>query len=63
MIIVNYGKWFCGVCGKGVQANSVQCTVCKNRFTNGLSGRLRWYGHVMRKGDEGWLKKCMEYRV
>ena len=28
-IIVNSGKWPCGVCGKGVQANSVQCTVCK----------------------------------
>ena len=28
-----------------------------------FSGRLRWYGHVMRKGDEDWVKKCMEYRV
>ena len=27
------------------------------------SGRLRWYGHVMRKGDDDWVKKCMEYRV
>ena len=27
-IIVNFGKWPCGVCGQGVQANSVQCTVC-----------------------------------
>ena len=27
-MIVNSGKWPCGVCGKGVQANSVQCTVC-----------------------------------
>ena len=27
------------------------------------SGRLRWYGHVMRKGDEDWVNKCMEYRV
>ena len=21
------------------------------------SGRLRWYGHVMRTGDEDWMKK------
>ena len=28
-MIVNSGKWPCGVCGKGVQANSVQYTVCK----------------------------------
>ena len=27
------------------------------------SGRLRCYGHVMRKGDGEWVKKCMEYRV
>ena len=27
------------------------------------SGRLRWYGHVMRKSDEDWMNKCMEYRV
>ena len=27
------------------------------------SGRLRWYGHVMRKGDEDWVKKYMEYIV
>ena len=26
-------------------------------------GRLRWYGHVMRKGDEDWVAKCMECRV
>ena len=27
------------------------------------SGRLRWYGHAMRKGDEDWVKKCMEFKV
>ena len=26
-------------------------------------GRLRWYGHVMRKNDEGWVKKCREFKV
>jgi len=25
--------------------------------------RLRWYGHVLRKGDNDWVKKCMEYEV
>ena len=28
-IIVNSGMWPCGACGKGVQASSVQCTLCK----------------------------------
>ena len=27
------------------------------------SGRLRWYEHVMRKSDEVWVMKCMEFRV
>ena len=27
------------------------------------SRRLRWYGHVMRKNDEDWLKECMDIRV
>jgi len=25
--------------------------------------RLRWYGHVLRKDDYDWVKKCMEYEV
>jgi len=25
--------------------------------------RLRWYGHVLRKDDNDWVKKCMEYEV
>jgi len=24
---------------------------------------LRWYGHVLRKEDNGWVTKCMEYEV
>ena len=23
--------------------------------------RLRWYGHVLRKDNDDWVKKCMEY--
>ena len=23
--------------------------------------RLRWYGHLLRKEDNDWVKKCMEY--
>ena len=25
--------------------------------------RLRWYGHVLRKEDDDWVNKCMEYEV
>ena len=38
-MIVNSGKWPCGVCGKGVQANSVQYTACKN-WCSGVRGDL-----------------------
>ena len=44
-MIVNSGKWPCGVCGKGVQANSVQCTVCKkwiHKRCSGVRGDLSW---------------------
>ena len=34
-MIVNSGKWACGVCGKGMQANDVKFIVCKSRFTSG----------------------------
>ena len=27
------------------------------------SGRLRWYGHMMREGGDDCVKKCMEFRV
>jgi len=25
--------------------------------------RLRWYGQVLPKEDNSWMKKCMEYEV
>jgi len=25
--------------------------------------RLRWYGHVLQKEDNDWVKKCMVYEV
>jgi len=28
-----------------------------------LQNRLRWYGHVLRKEENDWVKKCMEYEV
>ena len=24
---------------------------------------LRWYGHLLQKDDNDWVKKCMEYEV
>ena len=25
--------------------------------------RMQWFGHVLRKEDNDWVKKCMEYEV
>ena len=38
MVGSSVGKWPCGVCGKGVQTNSVQCTVCKELIHKRCSG-------------------------
>ena len=27
------------------------------------SGRLRWYGYVVRKSNEDWVNKCMELEL
>ena len=39
-MIANSGKWPCGICGKGVQANSVICTVCTHWIHKWCSGDL-----------------------
>ena len=43
------------VCGKGVQANSVQCTVCKNGFPSGL---VVCRGHLSRVADGFMCRRC-----
>ena len=58
-------RWMCGIFMKDRRTNEeLRRLVGLELFTTVIrSGRLRWYGHVMRKGDEDWVKKCMEYRV
>ena len=26
-------------------------------------GRLRWYGHIERKGSDDWMSACRDYEV
>ena len=54
-MIVNSGKWPCGVCGKGVQANSVQCTVCKKWIHKRYSGV---HGDLSRVADGFRCRRC-----
>ena len=58
-------RWMCGISLKDRRTNEeLRRLVEVEPITTFIrSGRLRWYGHVMRKGDEDWVNKCMEYRV
>ena len=58
-------RWMCGISLKDRRTNEeLKRLVGVEPITTFIrSGRLRWYGHVMRKGEEDWVKKCLEYRV
>ena len=58
-------KWMCGISMKDRRTNEeLRRLVGVEPITTFIrSDRLRWYGQVMRKGDEDWVKKCMQYRV
>ena len=58
-------RWMCGISLKDRMTNEeLRRLVGVEPITTFIrSGRLRWYGNVMRKGDEDWVKICMEYRV
>ena len=55
-------RWICSVSLKDRRINEELIKlVGVQLFTIIRSGRLRWYGHVMRKSDEDWVKTCREY--
>ena len=58
-------RWMCSISLKDRRTNEeLRRLVGVEPITTLIrSGRLRWYGHVMIKGDEAWVKKCMEHRV
>ena len=41
----------------------VRCMCGVSMKDKKTSSMLRWYGHVIRKYDEDWVKTCMEIRV
>jgi len=60
-------RWMCGV----KQQDRIPSKGLRERERLGLDdiilvlqqNRLRWYGYVLRKEDNDWVKKCMEYEV
>ena len=51
-------RWVCGISKKDIMTNEeLRRLVGVEAITTFIrSGRLRWYGHVMMKGDEDWVK-------
>ena len=58
-------RWMCGVSLKDKRTSEElrKLVGVQPIRTVIISGRLRWHGHVMRKSDEDWVKKCMKFRV
>ena len=58
-------RWMCGISMKDRRTSEeLRRLVGIEPITTVIrSGRQRWYGHVMRKGDGDWVKKCMEFLV
>ena len=58
-------RWMCGISLKDRTTNEelIRLVGVEPITTFMRGGRLRWYGHVMRKGDEDWVKKCLGFRI
>ena len=57
-------RWMCVISMKDRTNEELRRLVGVEPITTVIrSGILRWYGHVMRKGDGDWVNKCMKYRV
>ena len=58
-------RWMCSVSIKdrGAREELRELVGVQPITTVIKSGGLRWYEHVMRKSDDDWVKKCMEFRV
>ena len=58
-------KWMCGVkLQDRVPSKELRGRLNLEDIISVLQrNRLRWYGHVLRKEDNYWVKKCMEYEV
>ena len=58
-------RWMCGV----ILKNRIASEVLRNRLCirSGPEivrrGRLKWLGHVERKADDDWVKKCKKVEV
>ena len=58
-------RWMCGVkLQDRVPSKELRVRLGLDDIISVLQqNRLRWYGYVLRKKDNDWVKKCMEYEV
>ena len=49
----------CAICAVSTSDNTSYSAAI--RYIHSALDRLQWYGHVLRKEDNDWVKKCMEY--
>jgi len=58
-------RWMCGVKLQAqIPSNGLRERLGLDDIISVLQqNRLRWYGHVLRKEDNDWMIKCMEYEV
>jgi len=56
LILVVFG-WLSG------RTSITEALISIGSFLQQLEEGWYWYGHVLRKEDDGWVKKCMKYEV
>ena len=58
-------RWMCGISMKDTRTTEeLRKLIRVEHITTVIrNDRLSWYGHVMSKSDEDWVRKCMKYRV
>ena len=58
-------RWMCDVKVKdGVPSKELRPRLKIDDIISVLQqNKMRWYGHVLQKEDNDWVKKCLEYEV
>ena len=58
-------RWMCGIeLQDRVPSNGLRERLGLDNIISVLQqNRLQWYGHVLQKEENDWVKKCMEYEV
>jgi len=58
-------RWMCGVKVKDrFPSKELRQKIGLDDMNSVLQrNRLQWYGHVLQKEDNDWVKKCMEYEM